>query len=131
MPFTFVYVDDVVNALVCAAESAVEGETFFVGHRTPETTGALLRAMASALGRTYRPFSLPPALVRLGAVIGDAAWQAGLRPLLDSSRLAEFTAPGFVCDVDRARQRLGFTADVPLADGVARTVRWYRERGWV
>jgi GDP-L-fucose synthase len=35
--------------------------------------------------------------------------------------------PRRMLDVSRAKERLGFTARTPFADGIARTVAWYRE----
>jgi nucleoside-diphosphate-sugar epimerase len=118
--FTLVYVEDVARAIVLAAESdAVQRETVFIGHAEPQ------------FGRTYRPFRVPVGLTRIVARCGDAAWRFGCEPVLDSARLSELTAEGFVCAVDRARHALGFTAEVPLPEGLAQTVRWYRDRGWV
>ena len=74
---------------------------------------------------------MPAPLARTVARIGDVSWKVGYRPMLDSARLCEFATEGFVCAVERARDTLGFTAAVPLADGLARTLRWYRAQGWV
>lgn len=131
MPFTFLFVDDAASAVVRASAGTVHGEACFLGHATPETAGAMLRAMASALARRYRPLTVPPAAVRLAGVLGDVLWRLGATPLVDSSRVAELTAPGFVCDVTRATALLGFTAGVDLTEGVERTVVWYREQRWI
>ena len=49
---------------------------------------------------------------------------------MDSGRLAELRAPGFVCSVDHIRDALGFAAATALRDGIDRTARWYREHRW-
>jgi nucleoside-diphosphate-sugar epimerase len=131
MPFTFVYAADVAEAVRQAAVSNESGLAVFIGHAQPETTEAMLRGMAAQMGTRYRPLPVPSMIVRALAAAGDLVWALGGTPLLDSSRYAEFRAEGFVCDVSAARERLGFTAAVPLSEGLARTVRWYRERGWV
>ena len=38
-------------------------------------------------------------------------------------------AVDWACDTGRASRVLGFTARVPLAEGVDETLRWYRDRG--
>jgi len=43
-------------------------------------------------------------------------WRHELRP--------ELHAEGFVCAVDRASDRIGFTAETPLPDGLASTREW-------
>ena len=63
------------------------------------------------------------------AAAGDVGWKIGWRPTLDSGRLAELRAGGYVCSVDRIRDVLGFTATMPLGEGIERTARWYGSRG--
>lgn len=131
MPFTFVFAEDVVQAVVRAAESPLAREALFIGHPDVESAGSMMRGIAASLGRTYRPLPVPRTAVRAIGHIGDLMWSIGGRPLLDSARVAEFSAPGFVCDVRRARERLGFAARVGLAEGLIATVRWYREKQWI
>jgi len=130
--FTFVYVHDVVRAVVLAAEQEkASGATLFIGHATPHRADDLLRYVAEAVGRPYRPREVPPALLGALAWGGGLWWKLGGTPLVDTARLSELRADGFVCSVDRARERIGFVADVPLGEGIARTAEWYRERGWI
>jgi nucleoside-diphosphate-sugar epimerase len=129
--FTFLYVEDAAKAVVAAANAQMTGETLFLGHAQPETTGAFLQSLARASGRTYRPIRVPRSLLRVAALAGEVAWRAGFQPQMDRSRLSEFVAEGFVCSVDRAREVLGFSASTPLREGVERTLRWYRDAGWI
>ncbi len=111
--FTFVYADDLAEAVVRASEGDVSGEAFFVGHPEPETTEAFLRTLAGHLRRALPPpdDSRADSSARpLRWATWSGRWEA--RPLIDSSRFAEFRSEGFVCDVSRARERLGFTAAV-------------------
>lgn len=131
-PFTFVHVDDVIRAVLLASEDeAGRGDAMFIGHDEPQTTEAFLRQIAVAVQRPYRPIPVPRVLVRALASLGDLTWMLGRQPLFDSARLVELSSVGFVCSVARAREALGFTATVTLPAGLAETVRWYRDRGWV
>jgi nucleoside-diphosphate-sugar epimerase len=130
--FTFIYVDDAVRAVLAAAEhQGAVGQTLFLGHPDVESAADVLRYMAAAFERPYRPRRLPLAVVRAASVAGDLAWLLGWQPPVDRHRLVELTAEGFVCAVERARQALGFTASTALPEGVARTAQWYRARGWI
>lgn len=130
--FTLIHVADLVRAVVLAADSErTVGETLFVGHPSPRTGTDLLRAIAAAEGRPFTPRRVPPAIFSGAASLGDLAWKFGVTPLVDSGRLRELHAAGFVCSVDRIRQVLGFEAEIPLEEGIARTSRWYREQGWI
>ena len=131
-PFTLVDVRDLARAtcLAADADSAV-GQTLFVGHPQPHTTEDILRTLAGVFGREYRALRLPRASVHFAAAIGDLAWRSGRQFIIDSGRLAEFEAEGFVCSVDRAREALDFTASTSLGDGLAGAAAWYRDAGWL
>jgi nucleoside-diphosphate-sugar epimerase len=131
-PFTFIYIDDLTRGVVlAAADDHAADRTMFLGHPDPLTADALLKQLATVFGRRYRPRRVPRLALRAVALAGECSWWFGLEPMLDHARLAELDAEGFVCSVDRARDLLGFTAAVPLQEGVERTARWYRNQGWV
>jgi nucleoside-diphosphate-sugar epimerase len=130
--FTLIHVDDVVGAVLRAAEAvSAIGETFFVGHPSPRKGTELFQLAAETQGRRFTPRFLPAALVGAAARAGDLAWTIGIRPLIDSGRFAELRAEGFVCSVEHARDTLGFTAQTDLPEGVAATARWYEREGWL
>lgn len=130
--FTFVYIDDLVDALLRAAsDDRAIGRTFFVGHREAVTTETLLRTMAESEGKPFRPLFVAPLALAAVAAAGELAWRLGRRPLLDRGRLAELRSEGFVCAVDRIQEALGFVAPTSIRDGIERTARWYREHGYV
>jgi nucleoside-diphosphate-sugar epimerase len=129
---TLIFVDDVTRGVVLSAsDDRSSGETLFLGHPDPERVTDLLRRLAEAFGRAYKPLRVPPLVLQGLALAGQLSWKAGRQPLIDASRLAELRAEGFVCSVDRATDVLGFTARVSLAEGARRTVKWYKDRGWV
>jgi len=130
--FTLVYVSDLARAVATAVEDGRgDGEALFVGHPDPQTAYAILRQLAHAVERPFKPRRVPGVLVRALAIAGESAWRLGARPVFDLARFAELRSEGFVCSVERARSVIGFTAEVSLAEGLDQTVRWYRERGWI
>ena len=50
---------------------------------------------------------------------------------INRRRYVELTSPGFVCRVDRLRDRLGVVAQIDLGEGIRETAAWYRETGWL
>ena len=75
---------------------------------------------------------VPMSLTRLAAWAGDLGGALTGRPqVINSRRYAEMSADGFVCRVDRMRDRLGIVAQIGLTDGLAETAAWYRETGWL
>ena len=99
----WVYVEDVARAFLLAAVSTASGEVFNVatGVETSLTTlaDALLSAMKADLAVEYGPSRTISAVSRR------------------------------VADTRRARERLGFSATVPLVEGLEKLVTWWREAG--
>jgi nucleoside-diphosphate-sugar epimerase len=132
-PFTLIHVTDLARAVLAAvrAGDGADRETFFIGHPQPMTVAEILSSIAGSLGQPYRPVRVAPPLLRLAASLGDLAWKVNQRFIIDGGRLAELTAEGFVCSVERARQRLDFVAGIGARDGFAGTAAWYASAGWM
>jgi UDP-glucose 4-epimerase len=96
----YVFVDDVVDGFVRAGGTSGGGQRFNVGTGIETSTRELHTVIAAAAGAPDEPEFHPPRL-------GD----------LRRSRL----------DVGRAKAVLGWAPQVSLADGVARTVAFFRE----
>lgn len=130
--YTFIHVADLVRVITAAADRPAERDILFVGHPVPVTTRDLLegvRAASSVRGRIVR---IPLAITRLAAFGGDAIGILfGKRALINSRRYAELASEGFVCRVDRLRDRLGIVAEIGLKEGLADACAWYRREGWL
>ena len=64
---------------------------------------------------------------RLMDLIGLIAGELGVTPEMELRPMQPGDVPATYADIDRARARLGFEPRTPLAAGVPRFVRWYRE----
>jgi nucleoside-diphosphate-sugar epimerase len=127
--YTFVHVSDLLRAIAAAADQHADEEVLFVGHPQPVTTRALLEGVRKAVGRGVI-VRVPSLLLRLAARLGDAGGALRGRPLpMNSRRYAELATEGFVCRVDRLRDRLGVVAAVGLDEGLAEAAAWYRREG--
>jgi nucleoside-diphosphate-sugar epimerase len=130
--YTFVHVSDLVRAIAAAADQHPDDEVIFVGHPQPVTTRALLEGVRTAVGRGAVIVRVPSLLLRLAARLGDAGGALRGRPLpINSRRYAELATEGFVCRVDRLRDRLGVVATIGLDEGLAEAAAWYRREGWL
>jgi len=98
----YVFVDDVVEAFVQASGPAGGGQRFNIGTGVETTDRALHTAIAAASGAPDNPQFAPPRL-------GD----------LERSCL----------DFRKAETVLGWRPQVPLSDGVRRTVDYFRQLG--
>jgi GDP-L-fucose synthase len=95
----FLYVDDAARALLLAAERADTSEPFNVGAGA-ETR---IRELAEMIGE-------------LAGYAGETEWDAS-RPDGQARRYL---------DVTRAREEIGFEAEIPLAEGLRRTIESFR-----
>ncbi|ORB00542.1 UDP-glucose 4-epimerase [Mycolicibacter minnesotensis] len=96
----YVFVEDVVDAFVRASGEAGDGQRFNIGTGVETSDRQLHSAVAAAVGGPDDPEFHPPRL-------GDL-----LRSCLD---------------IERARRVLGWSPQVALADGVTRTVEYFRQ----
>jgi nucleoside-diphosphate-sugar epimerase len=127
-----IYIDDLTEALVRCGERAVAvGECFHIAGREPVSLAELAAAIARAGGTHLPKGHIPLGAARALAALGDLL-PPSLKRLapLTSSRL-EFLTHSRVYDVTKARRLLDFTASTPLPAGVAQTVAWYREQGYL
>jgi GDP-L-fucose synthase len=96
----FLYVDDAARALILAAEHAETSEPFNIGTGTETSIRDLAETISSLVG--YE---------------GETVW--------DSSR--PDGQPKRYLDVSRAREWIGFEAEVGLEEGLGRTIESFRE----
>jgi UDP-glucose 4-epimerase len=96
----FVYIDDVARANLCAALSDADDAAFNVATGTETSLLELAHTLARAMGVEPR--------IEIGP-------ERGVNPV--RRRLA---------DISRAREQLGFVADVDLEEGLRRLVSWWR-----
>ena len=130
--YTFIHVADLVRVIAAAVDHPPAGETMFVGHPQPVATRDLLEGIRAAVGGRAAIVPIPLAVTRLAAFAGDAAGLLlGTRAVINSRRYAELASEGFVCRVDRLRDRLGVVADIGLHEGLADACAWYRREGWL
>jgi nucleoside-diphosphate-sugar epimerase len=124
--YTFIYIDDMVDAVVAAVDRALSGATVFVGHPQPVAPRALVEQVRAAAGGRASIVRIPQPVLRAASWAGDLAGALRGRPvLINSRRFVELDSPGFVCRVDRLREDLGVEAQVGLADGLHRAAGWY------
>ena len=134
--YTFIFIDDAIRAILAAIDDVrrdPQGKgTVFLGHRQPVDARRLLETIRATLGSSARLIRVPQALTRIAAAAGDVAGAITGRPAtINSRRYIEIYSPGFVCRVDRLRDRLGVEATVGIDDGLRRTASWYRDQGWI
>ena len=123
-----VYVGDVVEATLLAARSrAAWGETFVLADPFPSPIRELVEILARHLGVRPPWVRLPVPLARFGGGILDFLGR-GLRICPPFTRAdVDSLLADTICDASKIQSTLGYSPKFSLEEGVARTVRWYRE----
>lgn len=98
----YLYIDDVIDALVTAAEVSPSRRHFNIGSGVGRSLNEIVDAVTEVLGR---------------------------RPMVENRDARDFDLPVSVLDIGRARADLGWKPKVPFREGLARTVDGLRRRG--
>lgn len=130
---SMVHGPDLAQAIRAALESdRAPGRTYYVADPEPLDLHRALEWIAAAVGRPTRSVTIPEALVRaVGLLAEETARLVGRVPEFSRDKVAEFLAPGWVCDSARARDELGWAPRAPLRTAMAATAAWYRDHGWI
>jgi len=136
-----VHVDDVAQAAAAALDApGAGGQAFNIDGGTPMTWNDWFSHVAAAIGAPPLP-ALPPGTLRRRS-LASLPFKAAARLLPPvrralgglllaapaGSEVALF-ARGATYPADRARAGLGWSPDVPLADGLAASAAWLRDMG--
>ncbi len=131
--YSLIYAENLAEGLVrAAASSASVGQTYFLAGPEIVTWAELGRLIAAALGVGGRVLRIPGAAASMAGRLADVLARARRRPAIFSSqKVLEMRAPAWVCSAAKAERDFGWRATTPLADALASTARWYRDRGWL
>ena len=128
---SLVHVRDLVGGMAdLLLADAARGETYFVGTRG-YSWAEVRAAIEAAVGRRTLKLPVPgPVIGAVGALAERAGALVGTLPPLTRDK-AEAARHAWVCSSEKAREAVGYAPSVPLAEGMAGAVAWYRERGWL
>jgi dihydroflavonol-4-reductase len=128
---TPVYIDDLVEGTVRAAEKGRPGEIYNLAGPEVLTVREISDGIAQAAGVKAARLRLPLASARAAAWVLDGLFRPFKKEApLNPSRLAFFVHPKPL-DIAKARRELDYAPGVSFKDGMARAVAWYRQAGWL
>jgi len=133
---SLIYVDDLVNAILVAAESdKAVGQTYFAADREPYSVNRIVDIIGKAMnGRSN------PVRVRLGdrLISGLAGLYEGFckvigepASIINNQKAIELKQIYWICRTDKIKMDLGFETSVPILEGMEKTARWYIDNRWI
>lgn len=130
---TLAYVEDLAAAVVSAlTHPNASREVFFAGSSEIVTAEELAECIAAGSGHWTMPLPLPNAVLWLACHwAGQVSRITQKASVLSAQKYAELKAPGWVCDVSKLKDKLGYDFRTSLREGMAKTRDWYRLQGWL
>jgi nucleoside-diphosphate-sugar epimerase len=131
---SLIYGEDCAAAIVRAAVSdGPSGRTYFVEDGGVYVWREALAEVEKALGRrAFFRLGLPmPAVVVAAAASQLYGKVTRTAQMLTLDKLNELKQRHWVCEGSGARRDLGWQPRTTWPDGVAKTVTWYRQAGWL
>jgi nucleoside-diphosphate-sugar epimerase len=120
-------VHDLVRAMDISSRSkAAAGEVFNIADGTPYSWEDIGRSAAEAMGKKVLPVRVPIWAAYLAASGSEIVSKLTGKPTpLNRSKYRDMKQPGWVADVRKARELLGFETARPLDEAIRETVQWY------
>jgi nucleoside-diphosphate-sugar epimerase len=128
--FHAVYVDDLTDGFARVIRTpGIGGETFLIGGPSYLPLDDYVKVAAAAVGAPPPRLRFPYGPAFALSVVCDAICRPlGVEPPLHPRRV-RFFKNNRAFSIDKAKRVLGYAPKVELADGMKRTVEWYRSQG--
>jgi len=130
---TFVYVDDVVQAVFLACEHGPVGRKYFLSDGQVYQSTTFSDLIRRELGNPWWiRITAPIWVLRVVTFFGDLIGRmTGKISALNNDKYHILRQRNWRCDIEPARRELGYEPRVQLDEGVRRSIKWYKENGWL
>ena len=130
---TFVYVTDVVQAVFLALEKGQTGRKYFLSDGQVYQSTTFSDLIHEELGRPWWiRITAPVWVLRIVTFFGEYIGRmTGKVTALNNDKYNILKQRNWRCDIDPARRELGYEPQVDLKEGVRRSIKWYKENGWL
>lgn len=128
---SIVYVDDLVNGIMKAAEKNNEGiETYFISGQI--TCWHEIKEIADTIfGKKSLSLKIPPkAVKKVAGIIETTSTLFGSYPVVNRDKAREMILE-WTCSYEKAEQNLGYRPNYTLEEGLSRTLHWYKKHKWL
>ena len=130
---TFVYVEDVVQAVFLACDYGRPCSRYFLSDGEVYQSATFSNLIRDALGHPWWiRVTAPIWVLRVVTWIGDR-WGhlTGKISALNNDKYHILRQRNWRCDIEPARRELGYQPLYTLEQGVRITVQWYKDNGWL
>ena len=130
---TFVYVSDVVQAVFLALEKGQTGRKYFLSDGQVYQSTTFSDLIHEELGRPWWiRITAPVWVLRVVTFFGEYIGRmTGKVTALNNDKYNILKQRNWRCDIEPAIRELGYHPEVDLKEGVRRSIKWYKENGWL
>jgi nucleoside-diphosphate-sugar epimerase len=130
---TFVYVSDVVQAVFLALEKGQAGRKYFLSDGEVYQSTTFSDLIHEELGRPWWiRITAPVWVLRIVTFFGEHIGHlTGKVTALNNDKYNILKQRNWRCDIQPAIDELGYRPEVDLKEGVRRSIKWYKENGWL
>ena len=130
---TFVYVTDVVQAVFLAMEKGQTGRKYFLSDGEVYQSATFSNLIRKELGNPWWiRITAPIWVLRVVTFVGEYVGRlTGKVTALNNDKYNIMRQRNWRCDIEPARQELGYEPQVKLEEGVRRSIKWYKDNGWL
>lgn len=130
---TFVYVSDVVQAIFLALDKGENGRKYFLSDGEVYQSTTFSDLIHEELGRPWWiRITAPVWVLRIITFCGEYIGKmTGKVTALNNDKFNILRQRNWRCDIQPAIDELGYKPTVKLADGVRKSIKWYKEQGWL
>jgi nucleoside-diphosphate-sugar epimerase len=130
--FSAIYVKDLVDGLLAACAPRAQGRAYFLAHPKTASWSDLSTVAERVMGLHARVLTVPAPVAHAVGYCAEC-WSrlTGQPGIVSRDKVKEAQCSHWTCDPQRAAQELGFQAPTSLDAGIAVTLAWYKEAGWL
>lgn len=129
---SIVYVQDVIQGIIKAAEQQKEGiHTYFISGEKVANWNQIRHIVMKVLGKKNIPIHIKPDWVKkIGGLVETTASFFGSYPVINREKANEMILE-WTCSNEKAFKELNYQPEYTLEEGISRTLHWYKKNNWL
>ena len=129
---SLIYVEDLVNGIMLAAEKGKDGEIYFISSDNAYNWNEISEVTSKILEKKPFKIRIPHWVVYTSGFFAEIfSLFSSKAPTLNIEKCKDITRKNWVCSNEKAKRELGFTEKYTLEESFTKTIEWYQEHKWL